>query len=381
MAKKNPKSPMRGLTIMTSRGTDEQGRWYWRYRVTLDGKLITRWAGWATASEAKAAAVAAEASPRELPEEEDPKPQTVRELLRIWLRWISERVTDDREAQLADQVRPRTLVAYRGSAMRLCPSDGERHAGSTDLGELLVERVIEDHLRTYRDRSGFAPKTVHDDLKVLGAAWDWARDRGLVTTSFPKVATTARTTRPKPVPTAGEVAEAIAQLDGWHRLAVLLLAATGARIGELGLLTLDRVRLEEDGVQVCLWEKGRAGRWVYLSASTASELRSWLAVRPDHPFLLGRSPAATRAAVSKALNRLHAGGVLAEHLSPHALRRMASTTLLERGVDPLAYEAQMGHSYTMGLAAYGAAHEEQRRKTGDLLALPRGEVVPFRRPG
>lgn len=379
---KRPKSPMRGLSIV--RGPDADGRWYWRYRaVDEGGALQTVWTGWATAGEAKAQAIAAAAGGQR--EEVVASPTTIRELLRLWLRSLPDRVNDDRTAQLPDQIRSSTLEVYTGCARRLCPSSGPRLGGPTDLGDLVLSQVREEHLRRYRDHSGVAPKTARTDLVTLGVAWRWAHDRGLVDRACPRVATSSRPTRAKPTPTAGDVMEVLSRMDGWARMGLLLLASTGARRGELAELTPDRVRWEPRPA-LLLWEKGAQGRWVPLPPAAAAELRSWLDDREqgrrvdlDPRTVLGVAPGTIRRRLRDHLKA--AGGEQA--FSPHAVRRMVSTTLMSAGTDPATYQAVMGHSFAMGLAAYAQAGEEAKALAVEALALdlPQGVVVPFRRRG
>jgi integrase len=52
----------------------------------------------------------------------------------------------------------------------------------------------------------------------------------------------------------------------------------------------------------------------------------------------------------------------------HGLRRLASTRLIGAGVDPAAYEALMGHSFSMGLKVYAEAEPARLAAAADLLA-------------
>ena len=371
---------MRGLSIV--RGPDAEGRWYWRYRaVDEGGGLQTVWTGWATAGEAKAQAIAAAAGGQR--EEVVAAPTTIRELLRLWLRSLPDRVNDDRATQLPDQIRSSTLELYTRCARRICPSSGPRHGGPTDLGDLVLSQLREEHLRRYRDHAGVAPKTARTDLVTIGVAWRWAQDRGLVDRPCPRVATSSRGVRPKPTPTAGEVAEVLGRMTGWARLGLLLLASTGARRGELAELTPDRVRWEPRPA-ILLWEKGATGRWVPLPPAAAAELRTWLEDRAagrrvdlDTSTVLGVAPGTIRRRLRDHMRA--AGGE--EAFSPHAVRRMVSTRLMSAGTDPATYQAVMGHSFAMGLAAYAQAGEEAKAVAVEALALdlPQGAVVPFRR--
>jgi integrase len=371
---------MRGLSIV--RGPDADGRWYWRYRSADEsGEVKTLWAGWATASEAKTAAIATVAGVEAAAEEES-KPRTVRELFRIWLRTLPERVNDDRHSQLPDQLRSSTVEIYTRIARRFCPTEGPRKGSPTDLGDILLDQLREEHLRRYRDNVGVAPKTARTDLVCLGVAWRWAQDRGLVTRSMPRVATSSRTVRPKPTPSPGDVAELLDRMEGWARLGLLLLASTGARRGELAELTPDRVRWEPRA-SILLWEKGVKGRWVPLPPDVALELRAWLDDRAagrrvdlDPTTVLGVKPGTIR---RRLRDHMVAAAGEGQAFSPHAIRRMVSTRLLGAGVDAATYEAVMGHGFALGLAAYASPDEEAKAAAIEALALPKGEVIPFRK--
>lgn len=218
-------------------------------------------------------------------------------------------------------------------------------------------------------------------MVTLRGAWTWGRERGLVQGACPHCATSTRQTRPRHTPSPGEAAELIGRLMGWARLAALLVATTGARRGEVAHLSTDRLRLTDEGGEVLLWEKGRSSRWVPLLPEVAAELRRWLADReagrrvdPRPDIVLGVAPGTVTAGLRARL--AEATGEGETRSTPHSLRRLASTGLIQAGVDPATYQAVMGHSYALGLSSYAHAGEESRRSAVEALRLPRGMSWP-----
>lgn len=374
MGRRRPTSRVRGLSVVREPRKEDSRRWYWRLRRSVGGKLRTLWTGWATAAEAEAEAVRILAGP--MPEDDEKpveRPETVRHLLRLWTRVQKQRWQDG-------TIRERSWLAYKGSARRL-----GRH-----IGDVRLEMVTRSTLERYRDTTGYAALTVRSDLTtVLASAWTWARERGLVDWDLPEVKTSTATTRPKPIPTPGEAAAVVKHLSKRNRLIVLLVASTGARVGEVAELTWDRVDLA--GGWVTLHDKTGPRKWpLGKTAPQVMDLLRALAVVvgllklaglevPERVLGVQRSTLTTGPrSVYPALKRACAAAGV-QHLTPHAFRRLASTQLLESGASALVYEALMGHSYRIGHRDYAQARDASLVETAlgaGVGKLPAGEVVP-----
>ena len=103
------------------------------------------------------------------------------------------------------------------------------------------------------------------------------------------------------------------------------------------------------------------------------ELGAWLTGRPSG-WLLGVTPLTARRALRNALtDACEAADV--PRFTPHGLRRLASTKLIEAGVGAKTYETLMGHSYSMGLRTYAQARSKATRSALAVLAPKTDSVI------
>jgi len=140
-----------------------------------------------------------------------------------------------------------------------------------------------------------------------------------------------------------------------RRDAVLLAVAynTGARVSELTALQVRDVLLENQSA-LQLHGKGRKQRVIPLWASTAAELRTWLAQTqqaPGSPVFPNRNGAAmTRSGVRDRLDRALAIAqrscptLRGQRVSPHTIRHSTAVHLLESGTDLAVIALWLGHS-------------------------------------
>ena len=165
------------------------------------------------------------------------------------------------------------------------------------------------------------------------------------------------------------------KLDGWPRLAVRLLAATGARVGEVAGLRWQDVDWQARAVRL----DGKTGeRWVPLGDSVVVELRAWAGEAPvAAEYVLGVVPKTS----INALQVIHlpkaCEAAEVPRFTPHGLRRSAVDALLRAGVEVAAAAAFSGHSPEVMLRAYRRVTMEDKRKAlaqAALSDLPRGEV-------
>lgn len=348
----------------------KDGRWYWRAELHLDDGR-TLWTGWASRTEAQqivAEIVAGGIAPKKAKASDGMHPEDVRlvaDLLDVWI---------GMQEQRADIVE-RSLIVYKRSADRL-----EEVIGHVPLAQLR-QRTLE----LYRDTQlgkGLAPRTVATDLERLAAAWKWGRAVAVVPPEDLPVVTVRLPSSPKRTPSAGEVARVIDAISiPWRRLAVRLLYATGARIGEIAFLTWDDVDLEE-GV---LYLDGKTGpRMAPLLPEVVAELREWRAsMHPPTLEVLGVTYNTVRVNVQRALDEAcTAAGV--RRFTSHALRRAAVDHLQRCGVDVATAAALLGHTPGTMLKYYRQASASDVRAAvlrSRLGALPEGKVIQMRAAG
>ena len=295
------------------------GRWYWR--AEDHGDRLTLWSGWATAAEAKAAALQVAADGK-----------TARgarvladlgDLMRAWVAHL-----EDSRPDLAAG----SLTSYRLTGTRI-----KAHAGDWQLerfGQGDLEQLRGVLLRT------LAPRTVQADLDRVVAAWSWARKLAAVPDRHLE---RVRVRIPEAVrftPSPGDAARVLAQVTiPWRRVAIRLLLATGARIGEVADLRREDLDVERRTLRL----DGKTGpRVVPLLPEVVRELVAHMATH-ERVELLGVGFHAGRGGVDKELRRAClAAGVPV--FSAHALRRAAVDRFARAGVDVGTSARWMGHT-------------------------------------
>lgn len=352
--------PMRARVV---RGPhkDGSGRWYWRVQHSHDATTETVWTGWATRDEVADRMVALINAPAPAPAQKDAEEiTTVRDLLEVWVGHEDDRADTSRH--------------WKRNA-RCCAA----HVAAT-VGAARLDRVTSATLERHRDgrlRSGAAPSTVRQELKAFRAAWRWGREIGLCPDrSLPRMRLKVEPVRDRYTPSRDEVVQVIGALTGWPQLAVWLLYATGARVGEVAGLTPDDVDLTRATVTL----RGKTGtRTVPLAADVVSALRAW--TPPERAAtVLGVSPKVVTGHLGSVHLRRACAAVGVKRFSPHGLRRAAVDAFLRAGVDPGTAAAFLGHSPQVMLAHYRRATAEDQRRAllaAGLGSLDGGGLVPF----
>lgn len=340
--------------------------WYWQ-ALRYDGPAqLSLWTGWGRPDDvarevaalvAKGAMEPAQVKPRVLTL--DPERATVAELLGAWRASLNGR----------SDIRPHTLTSYRCNSQRIGSTIGT-------VALVRLDRLALDQYRDQRLRARAATATIALELRVLHIAWTWGRQIRLCPDrDLPRTPLKVKGVRDKRTPTPGEVATVISRLQGWHRIGILLLYATGARIGEVAALRCADLDMNRSRVTLT----GKTGtRVVPLAPSVLDELRAWSRGTPEAP-LLGKRLSTIVAGLPDALAAAcEATGIA--RFTPHGLRRAAADRLLRAGVDIGTAAALLGHTPQVMLTHYRKATDEDlegavRRAT--MGALPAGEVIPF----
>jgi integrase len=208
-----------------------------------------------------------------------------------------------------------TAVGHRVQLNRVLPILGTRHVDEitpADVAELVGALHV----------AGRKRETIRKSLTVLAQVLDFAgvkdnpaRDR--VHVRLP------REEREEPTPpTADQIEATLRLMPRRYALAVLVLDATGMRVGELEERALRRADLDEPNSR---WrirravEKGRRGRWVSLPPDLFEAVVSTLPPRedrqPDQPVFDGLTQERLRTAIARACK---ASGT--PTWSPHDLR-------------------------------------------------------------
>lgn len=356
------------VRVRVAAGPDSEGRWYWRADYQEEGgKRPTVWVGWGTALEAERAVLQVLAQ-----EDEEPVPSaevvTVEDLLSTWTAAVDERA----------DVTECTRRSCTGAAKRLL-----KHG----LGQVRVDRIDRRAIERHRDsalRSSQGGATVQRDLKHLRSAWTWARELGLVPDrELPRVPVERKARKAvytRHTPSRAEIGQMLGLVrPEWVRRALVLLACTGARIGEVATLTWGRVAV--DGSTVLFVGKTSTEdepRVVPLHPSVAAELRRWARGEPG-ALVLGVSPKRAVTRTQAELRRVSAElGI--PGVSPNGLRRAMTDALYDAGLGPDVEAAILGHSAQTALGIYRAKRLDGQGaaaviRAGITLPVPEGEVI------
>lgn len=363
---KTPKTPSRpksfavaDIRVRAIRGPhkDRADRWYWQALSYRDGKQIVEWSGWGTLAEAKAALAPILAGQRasDAPAPDD-RVETVAALCETWL------AAQEARPDLATRTRKINTLSVRHLTGK--------------LGDVRLDRLGIGDLERYRDerlRRGAATRTVELDLEIMARAWIWGAARGLCGPDpLPKVRIKHKAAREGYTPTRDEVWRVLDQMSGWPRMLTLLLACTGARIGEVTDATWADVDFERREIRVC----GKTGpRVVVMPDALVDALRAMV---PEGAT--GRILPVTAATAHASLSQRYlpiaceAAGV--PRFSPHALRRFVLGALYEAGADVGVVAAMLGQSPTIALKHYRRARPEDKRRAMALAGLGERPAAP-----
>lgn len=366
------------------RGPRADGCWYWQARICKGEKGGARviCSVWKLKDEIGPYLIALIAEKGLDKPAEDESPAEIRTVQDLLEAWLGSR-TDAKDLSAATQ------RAAKASAARLV---GPKEA-RTPLAPVLVTALDRSHLERYRDTTTGAESTIARDLKTLRSAWKWGRDLGHAPNhGLPSLARAGKTKKPKPVytrftPSEAEVAAILARLAHrkWVQKAVLLLYATGARIGEVATLQwgaiapYSRAHVLRDGRRLVdldddervNWEArdcasivvdGKTGpREIPLHPAVQAQVQSWRPKDADTTALIfGVSSNSVTTRVQAALADT-AEALKMPRLSPNGLRRAAERALYRtREIDIAA--SLMGHSPETAMSIYRQVTDGERHR-------------------
>lgn len=358
--------------------------WYWRVVLHRDGRQVTV----PRASRRMPTKDVSEVLARLLVDgaaDLDPgaggEVRTVSDLLDAFVSDVNQRPGGNR----------RTYVAHRRRALRLEGIIGAVAVSAVTAATLdrLVRQLVAEGLH----RGGIRPL-----MATLRSAWAWAVEREVI-----PMRPLARVRLPPAgrvmddyTPTGEEVAVALDHLGdapAWVGQALALLWATGCRPHEVCAMTRGDVHrwtetVIRDGQPV---EVERVELHVPAGTKTGARVVGigegcWQA-RQVLDQLLAQPGAPDDRLLSVAAKTVE---MVARYLDPacvraglprwtlYGLRRLASSTLIESGIDPAAYAAQMGHSWEMGLRLYARTKPSAVRSAADLLGVAKGSGERWR---
>jgi integrase len=243
---------------------------------------------------------------------------------------------------------------------------------------MAVSRFGQRELEQLRDRladQGYADRTVRLDLSIVRMAWGlgssmgWAPNRPLPKIELPEPKA-RRNVRCPSQADAQAVFDQLSQRDPRLRLAYLMIWFTGARVTEA--VDVHWSELDLAAGRLTLRRKGKKGQkrvaTVDVHPVLLCEFRALAAGTPDRTGLLisSVSSSATQQALRREMKRACARAKV-ERFTPHGLRRLAATILIEANTSQKVYETLMGHSWEMGMKIYAEARRGAQQSAVALL--------------
>jgi site-specific recombinase XerD len=277
--------------------------------------------------------------------------------------------------RIAKRLSPHTLRAYEADLRDFGEFVGAKSA--------LVAAVDRDVLRAYSRRlfeRRLKESSVRRRLAVLKAFFQWLETEEVIAlTPFHRLGITVR--QPHRLPRALTAQEMRALLrratfeaehGGFDRKAmhfvVVVLFATGLRVGELASVGLGDVVAEEGLIQVR--GKGNRERRVYLSGAEAKRsLAAYLKARSriicESPCLLVTADGAPMGSqtIRRRLVFLAQRAGIDRRVTPHMLRHTAATQLVEAGVDIRFVQKLLGHASIATTQIYTQISDTSLRST------------------
>lgn len=367
MAKLPPPEEANGLKAYAKR-TRPDGRHYWQIGrwVHRKFKTVKGKSGWYTRDELLAVMLGARIEP------EEPTATTgVKTLWQVLMLWLSSQKKRLPEGTNPGSLSVRTYKAWLAQSKRL-----------TALQTVPVARVNRAHLLAVQRQlsTKYAPRTVNQTMNLIPMAWRHGQDLELV--PFRKLP------MPKKVkvvdvynhycPSSEEALQLYQALrpEPRIRLAYLLTWYTGARVEaavSIHWRDIDLVRKK-----VRLHRKGSDGQKrvgvIDIHPTLLSAILEYSQGSRTGLLIKESTGRTTTAALYHAMQlACEKAGLPA--ISPHGLRRLASTELIDRGVSPKTYEALMGHSWEMGMKTYAKAKAQRLESAVGHLGAPEGQVI------
>lgn len=348
----------------------DDGRWLWQFGSWVDRKWKSRHkSGYYTRDEALRILL-------DLPELEEPayegQAETMEDLFADWLEDQLDRVHVDPKKGTLSQ------AAYENYGQRV-------NRALPHIGSMRIKQFGQRQMELLRDRllqEGRAISTTRTTLDVVNMAWS----HGIIAGYGP--------TRPLPrvrlpeedegvynqwCPEPEEAAKVFDLLpeDTRIRLAYLLIWFTGARITECTQLKWPEVDLLQG--TITLRRKGKKGRKRVATLDLHPVLLAELRAHAEGKRLQGLviqsiSVKATGCALRRAMRRACAVAKV-PRFTPHGLRRLASTLLIEANVSPKVYESVMGHRFEEGMKTYAKARRKSQVQAVALLGPKAGQLI------
>ena len=306
-----------------------------------------------------------------------------------------------RARELAD-----TFLSYLARVRNYSPNTAAAYAQDLDCFLIWASNCGIDVLQaTHRDfrrflsslsGAGYAKTTVNRRLSAVRSFYSWLVREGVIESNPAAVVSSPK--RPKPLPHVLsqedvekllKCADASTPAGALDAALVELLYASGARIGEVASLDVDRIDFSDKSVR--LFGKGSKERIVPLYPAALHALDAYLAhARPvllaNHKggltaeeaadaqralFINARGARMSERSLRARFEKLLAQAGLAGMATPHTMRHTFATEVLDGGADLRSVQEMLGHASLSTTQIYTHLTPERLREVS-LQAHPRG---------
>lgn len=307
----------------------------------------------------------------------------------------------DQARELAD-----TFLSYLARVRNYSPNTAAAYAQDLDCFLIWASNCGIDVLQaTHRDfrrflsslsGAGYAKTTVNRRFSAVRSFYSWLVREGVIESNPAAVVSSPKLPKPLPhvlsqedVEKLLECADASTPAGALDAALVELLYASGARIGEVASLDVDRIDFSDKSVR--LFGKGSKERIVPLYPAALHALDAYLAhARPvllaNHKggltveeaadaqralFINARGARMSERSLRSRFEKLLARAGLAGMATPHTMRHTFATEVLDGGADLRSVQEMLGHASLSTTQIYTHLTPERLREVS-LQAHPRG---------
>ena len=250
-----------------------------------------------------------------------------------------------------------TVITYRRVAAHVIPWGEGKNVSTLDLSDYVLSR---------KD-AGLSARTIALELRIIGVAFRWAQAAHIIPSTVSLLVPRLKIDPKRFIlnhrtPTPSEASKAIETMPrDDFRLAALLIARTGARVGEV--VRLRHCDLDLHTGQIAFGASDGASksgiRWFPLDAASIADLTPrWR--RGRSPLFDFQEVSAPIQALERRLNKACDDAGI-PRFTPHGLRRMVIGRLMRARVDPGTAATLTGHSVQVMLRHYQVVSDDDRK--------------------
>lgn len=277
---------------------------------------------------------------------------------------------------------PRTVAAYGEYLSALGRFGFSRGVSLVDMQEDHLEGWIRN-----MTEAKMAENTIYTRVMAARSFFKWMYERDLVSRDPSKTIRFQRSVR---LPVPPDISAVRAMIESctpgtWHgardKAVLLVLYGTGCRISELCRMNADSIR----GNEFRVMGKGSKERFCLLPDQAVEAVEAWrihhrseVVVKTDAlfvteigsrlmPNIIRKMMHRRRAALGCNTKSIYPSGQTRSHLTPHSIRHLFATELMENGAQIRAIQELLGHSSIVTTQLYTHVTMDARRRAHALL--------------